>query len=685
MEFRDLKLEQVPFFRIFLFFTLGILVSFHVTWDYAYFQGLALLILFLFFLLLLYGWDKKPKKLHLLTYALLFLLGMFSLALKMPKEKMDLSHELIYSGKLLDEPIRKGQVLRCRIELEFQHQAAGSIAYSTRLMATIWDQDSILTDLHKGDIIGFKAKVKELDPAFNPGQFDYSSYLKGKGIFYQVFIPREQVLLLRKGKLNRFESWVLQFQERLQINFRKFIRDPSAFQIASAITFGYRTDMSDELLEVFSNTGTIHVLSVSGMHVGLMFFLLNLILKPIDRFQQGRKARYIFTLCMIWFYALICGFVPAVLRATFMFSLFLIGHWRNRVIFSLNTVFSSAFLLLLFDPFMLFDIGFQLSYLAVIGILLFIPILQYLYYSSNNGVNKLLDLLYISIAAQLTTTALAIFYFNQFPTFFLLSNLLISLPSTIILYAGLGLVVFPMDGIGEFFGELLNQCILFSYQMLKYMDSIPFSSIHGIIIDASITILSYISLIFLFIAFQKQAKIFIYPAVFSFILLFSMVLRTRLEHRSFEGLKIYNTRKQLCLAYIRQGNVHLISTCDSLQHKSLKFSVFPDLKKYVDSKDVQFDRLHPKNENQLLHITDDLDLYIQNSSVQDHRSSKVLLLRNNARLPKELQASITILDGSNSDQHIEKSVAELKRVNRAYYILKDNFAYVWESNHDGKN
>ena len=164
-----------------------------------------------------------------------------------------------------------------------------------------------------------------------------------------------------------------------------------------------------------------------------------------------------------------------------------------------------------------------------------------------------------------------------------------------------------------------------------------------------------------------------------------MVLKTRLEHRSFEGLKIYNTRKELCLAYIRQGNVHLISTCDSLQHKSLKFSVFPDLKKYVDSKDVQFDRLHPKNENQLLHITDDLDLYIQNSSVQDHRPSKVLLLRNNARLPKELQASITILDGSNSDQHIEKSVAELKRVNRAYYILKDNFAYVWESNHDGKN
>src|SRR5690606_11014764 len=125
---------------------------------------------------------------------------------------------------------------------------------------------------------------------------------------------------------------ILQFQERLQINFRKFIRNPSAFQIASAITFGYRTDMSDELLEVFSNTGTIHVLSVSGMHVGLMFFLLNLILKPIDRFQQGRKVRYIFTLCLIWFYALICGCVPSVMRATLMFSLFLIGHWRSRVI-----------------------------------------------------------------------------------------------------------------------------------------------------------------------------------------------------------------------------------------------------------------------------------------------------------------------------------------------------------------
>src|SRR5690606_42000173 len=101
MEFRDLKLEQVPFFRVFLFFTLGILVSFHVTWDYAYFQGLALLILILFFLLLLYCWIKKPKKLHLLSYALLFLLGMFILALQLPKEKLDVDDHLKYCGNLL--------------------------------------------------------------------------------------------------------------------------------------------------------------------------------------------------------------------------------------------------------------------------------------------------------------------------------------------------------------------------------------------------------------------------------------------------------------------------------------------------------------------------------------------------------------------------------------------------------
>src|SRR5690606_15148669 len=201
----------------------------------------------------------------------------------------------------------------------------------------------------------------------------------------------------------------------------------------------------------------------------------------------------------------------------------------------------------------------------------------------------------------------------------------------------------------------------------------------------TVTLLSYISLVCLFIAFQKQAKNLIYSAILSFVLLFTMVLKTRLEHRSFVGLKIYNTRKELSIAYIRQGNVHLLSSCDSLQHKSLKFSVLPDLKKYVDRKSLKFNRLSAKNRNHLLNLADDLDLYIQNSSVQDHRVSKVLLLRNNARLPKELQAAITILDGSNSDQHIENTIAVLKRQNRAYYVLKDNFAYVWESNQDGKN
>lgn len=685
MEIQELKLEQIPFFRICFCFGLGILVSFQIHWNYAYFQGLALLILMLFVLLLLFWVRKKSRNLYYLIYVLLFLLGVLSLAIKMPKEKVDLSKTLIYSGKLLEEPSRKGQVLRSKLELNFQHLPSGPKPKSILVMATIWDKDSSIVHLHKGDIIGFRTKIKELDPAFNPGQFDYSKYLNGKGIFYQVFIPKDQLLRLKIAKINRFESWVLQYQERLQMNFRKFINDPSAFQIASAITFGYRSDMADELMEVFSNTGTIHVLSVSGMHVGLMFLLLTWILKPIDRLAHGRKARYLLILCFIWFYALICGFVPAVLRATLMFSLYMIGHWRARVVLSLNTVFSSAFLLLVFDPFMLLDIGFQLSYLAVIGILLFIPVLQGLYYTSHIWINKLLDLLYISIAAQLSTTALAIFYFQQFPTFFLFSNLFISLPSTVILYLGMGLVVFSMEGIGEILGNLLNECILFSYQILKYIDSIPFSSINGMVIDAKVTFLCYLGLAFLFIGFQKQAKIFLCTSVISFVMLFSMILKIRLDHRSFQGVKIYNTRKELSIAYINRADVLLLSTCDSLQHKSLRFSVLPDLKKYVDPKDIQFASLKVKDENQCLHLYDDMDLYIQNTQVHDHQASKILLLRKNAQLPNELNASMCILDGSNSDWYIEQTVAELKRVNRAYYILKDNFAYVWESNQDGKN
>jgi len=681
MRLHELKIEHIPFFRIFLSYTSGIIISYQITWNDQNYRILILLFSTILILTLAIWFFQRIKRVEFLLLILIFLLGNLNLASYLPRQVPDLQNSKIYSAILLNEPERKGQVLKSKIELILE-EGSPKISYGNHsLMATIWDKDSALVGLEKGDIIKFYSKIQQLPTAYNPGQFDYARYLKSNGIFYQVFIPANRFKIVKKREptSSRFEQVISNIQRFLQSKFKEFVMDESAYQIASAITFGYRADLSDEVMEVFSNTGTIHVLSVSGFHVSLMFGLLTFLLKPIDRIPNGRHIRFLFILFFIWFYAVICGFVPAVLRATLMFSLFLIGHWKNRVVFSLNAVFSSAFLLLVYDPFMLFDIGFQLSYLAVLGILIFTPIFKNIYESKNKIFNHLLNLIYVSLAAQITTTSLAMYYFHQFPTYFLFSNLIITIPSTLILYLG-SILVIPWQNMNEFIGVVLNKIVLYSYYVLRYIDSLPFSSIQGIPFSLGLTILSYLVILLFFFSYRLRNKVMLFSAFLLLIIIFGIVLKTRIEYKSFEGLKIYNTRKDLTFAIFNSSSVHVFSTCDSINHKTLKFAMLPDVKRYTELDRVNFIELKDSLENQSIDLQQGLKVFIMNNKSSEHQRSKILIIRNNSPLPQELNASLTILDGSNSWSHINQLILILNAENRAYYILKDNFAYVWESN-----
>ncbi len=678
-EIQFLKLNQVPFFRILLFFSSGILTAFAISWTYS---GFVILIFSIFFLLLLCSLcciTNKRSYLILLLYISLFCLGMLTMASKISRETPPLDKMCQCTARLLENPIRNGEILRAKIEILNINHPSGKRQFSILAMANIWDKDSTINSIKKGDFLQFHSQIQKLRPAFNPTQFDYSKYLKTKAVNYQVFIPINHLIIHSSENENKLENWLLELQVHLQKKFKRFINDQAAFQIGSAISFGYRSEISDEIMEIFSNTGTIHVLSVSGFHVSMMFWFLTLLLKPTDLLFKNRNFRLGFIFCFIWFYATICGFVPAVLRATVMFSLFLLGYWRYQVPVSLNAVYSSAFLLLLYDPYMLFDIGFQLSYLAVIGILVFQPILKSLFYTKHKIANSILDLVYVSLSAQITTTALAIYYFHQFPTSFLISNILITFPSTLILIIAALLAISPFEYLNIFFGQCLSLCIKASFQFLKLMDAIPFSSIKGIPLNSTLTLMAYVCILLYFFAFRFKRKVIIYLSLVLFIFTLASVLLWRLENKSFKGIKFYNTRKDFSLAIIQSGSVHLISSCDSINHKTLKFNIWPDLKNYSELKNIRFTKLNMDKENQYIQLMDSVDLFIQNSKTSHPSKSKILLLRKNATLARDIKADFILIDGSNSYPYINRIKDRLDLENRPYYILKDNFAYVWDS------
>ena len=683
MDILKLKIEHIPFLKIFAFYVLGILTANLINWTDSLYYNLIYLTIFCFLFCLGLNIFQLLRRYQFILHLLLFLLGLINIGTQLPKVTPDLESDNIYLAKLMEDPTRSGQVLQFKSKVYIEKDEKKNKYAELKIKTSIWDKDSSIHYLNKGDLISFKGKIQLLPPPYNPSQFDYSQYLKNKGIYYQVFIPIQNFQIIKHytDEEGRFQKAIKNIQNSLQTKFKEFIPSETSFQIASAITFGYRSNLSPQVFDVFSNTGTIHVLSVSGFHVSLMYLLFTLILSPLDRIRGGRQIRFSFILIFIWFYALICGFVPAVLRATLMFSLFLIGYWKNKVILSLNAVFSSAFLLLVYDPFMIFDIGFQLSYLAVIGILIFVPLFNQLYSRHNWIYKSFYNLVSVSLAAQLTTTPLAIYYFHQFPTYFLLSNLFITIPSTIILYLGTILVFIPWRRMSEVFGTILDFAIAITYKNLSYIDSLPLSNIQGIQLNKIECLFSYLGIFALFIAYNTKCKRTLIVSTFCINLVLSVVLMSRIKQKDFNGLKIYNTGKQISLAYIDRGNVQLFSSYDSLSHKNLRYSVFPDLKKYTDTKGITFKRLASDHLNHSINFQDKKSIFISNGKANGFQNPELLIIRNNTDLPDELNATLTLFDGSNSMKHIQKCIHLLEAENRSYYILKDNFAYVWESDH----
>lgn len=192
----------------------------------------------------------------------------------------------------------------------------------------------------------------------------------------------------------------LALRRQMVEKLKKQMHDPNAIAVASTLILGYKADLSEDVLQAYSKTGTIHVLSVSGAHVAIIWALLAFMLNFLNRFRHGRVIKAIIIIPIIWYYAMLTGFSPAVCRAAVMISTVIIGKTYNRYINNLNILAISAFILLLYNPLLITDVGFQLSYLAVAGLVVLQPVVYEWLTFSNKWIDKLWALCSVSIAAQ---------------------------------------------------------------------------------------------------------------------------------------------------------------------------------------------------------------------------------------------------------------------------------------------
>lgn len=576
---------EIPLVRLLIPLILGIIIASNFAHSFIYSWGLILLVLIpcLFLILLLVYKKYKIYRwawgLGLLIYCFLALLS-YSLTVhysgKFDAEYFSSLKPEILLVKITNEPKLSAGIYRFETEVSAVY-SKHTIQNSTGKLLVAIKVDSLTNkSFQYGDLLLVPSNYKDIEPPYNPGEFDYKSYLKAKKIYFQLFLETAEVQIIARNAGNPIISYALSLRKRLVEKFIQFIPDSEASSLASTLILGYRTDLNKDLIEAYSKTGTMHVLSVSGMHVGIVFLVLSFLLKAMNKNKKLMMIRAIIIIGVIWFYSLLTGFSPSVCRSALMLSFVVLGKAINKNQNTYNLMAISAFFLLLYDPFYLFDVGFQLSYLAVAGLVYFHPLIYNAFYIKNKILDYIWSYSALSLSAQLATFPMSVYYFHQFPMYFLLSNLLIVFPVAIIMYAGIAFLMIPLTTINQLLGTFLNWLINFTNNILYKIEKLPFSAIDGLWINTfELFLITFLLILFVFWhSFQKKSIVWM-GLLTVFILAFSFSIKS-IENFTRHELIFYSLRKNTAIAYIYQGQSIIVSDIDSLD-KLLNYTIKPSI------------------------------------------------------------------------------------------------------------
>ncbi|MBX2898170.1 MAG: ComEC family competence protein [Cyclobacteriaceae bacterium] len=333
-----------------------------------------------------------------------------------------------------------------------------------------------------GDRVLIQGTPHEVAPPANPNEFNYKRFLTFKNVYHQQFLKARQVHLVTTPPHKSLPYYAHRVRAWASSVISGNIKNERAQAVAMALILGITEEIDNDLLQAYAASGAMHVLAVSGLHVGVIYALILLALKPLKHYRWSAWLIAAISIGLLWSFAFVTGLSPSVLRAVTMFSLVALARplgWRTNIY---NTLAASAFVLLWFDPYLIMSVGFQLSYLAVLGIVyLQRPIYNLWVVDSWLG-DWVWKITTVSIAAQVATFALGMLYFHQFPVYFLISNLFVIPLSIGILVGGIGLLACSAlaTGVAHGVGAVVEFLINILNTIVATTESLPFSLISNI-------------------------------------------------------------------------------------------------------------------------------------------------------------------------------------------------------------
>lgn len=422
---------------------------------------------------------------------------------------------------------------------------------NSTLIAYLENEDSAL-HLNAGNKIILNAKPTSIKGKQNPFGFDFANYMALKNINQSVYLRHNDWQLLSEEE-NGLKNKALNLRQKIIDEFAGHNITGDNLAVLSALTLGYKNKLDERVRTAFSGAGAMHVLAVSGLHVGIIYMVLNILLSWLTVFSTLKKTKFAIILFALWVYAFITGLSPSVMRASIMFSFVLAGKIIDKRVSVYNSLAASAFFLLLANPFLLFEVGFQLSYVAVLGIVFFHPKINGLFYFKYKILNYLWSLTAVSIAAQLATFPITVYHFHQFPSYFWIANMGVTISAILLIFITvvfIALTAIPV--LANFIAQLLNGILDYNLLFLQWINELPGSVVNQISIS-TFQVFTLYALIIAFALWLINKKYFALISMLSCILIIGLLyINDYYLHLKQKAICVYQVNSETAIQFIHQ-------------------------------------------------------------------------------------------------------------------------------------
>ncbi len=679
---------KTPFLRILIPFIIGIILQ----WKFNFLPtSLYISFAILIFILLIFYFNKSFSLLWLkglLIQFIFLVIGLISFSFQNIKTNPQWVGHHYHDSSIvlvtLQEPIvEKTKSYKALASFDSIYYYQQWIAVKGNVLL-YFKRDTVKPNLQYGSQILITKNLLPIKNSGNPGGFNYEQYAAFQDIYHQVFLSSKDYQKTNVLKINWFSKWLIGSRNYLLKLLKKNIKNEKAVAVAEALLIGYRDDLDKDLVQAYSNTGVVHIIAISGLHLGMIYGLLVALFIPFKKKKFTIWLKPIIILFVLWMFSFLAGAAPSIVRSAVMFSFIIVGETIQRKSSVYNTLAASAFAMLLFNPFYLWDVGFQLSYAAVISIITFMKPISHWFYFQNKIIEKIWQLNAVTLSAQILTLPVMLYHFHQFPNLFLFTNFVAVPLSGFILYSELLLIaVAPLHNIASFVGNITNSMVVFMNQYIERLNNLSISVTDYIQISLwqAIFLMIFLVLFSLWLI-HKKSKLFLI-SLYSFSVFITLRTIDIIKKNNQNKLIVYNVPQHKAIDIIDGnqstfwGDSALLED-DFLQNFHLKPS---RILNRIQTKNLSFissNVIQVNNKNIIV-----IDKKLNLSTLPLNSNVELIIIQNNPNISFEQVAQYFnckkfVADATNSLWKIKKWKRDCENLHLRLHSVQEQGAFIMD-------